>query len=255
MKYMLIMRATDEAYAAYADVDFNEMLETMGSVQRGADGLRCPGRGRGPRRRGERCRRRLLLAAAGGHRRALRRDQGAVRRLLAPRRRLEGGGGRVGQAGPDGRAGHRRSRSVASPASTSSRRTTRRSRGSGRGGRRTGNCELGWLRLRPPGGRGGVADRVRPHRRAPWPATPATSRSPRTSPRRRWPRRWCRGRATGCRPTRPAGCSPPGAGGRSTPSAGARRSTRRYAALAHAADEARGARPGTRTGSRTTCWR
>ncbi len=31
MKYMLIMRATDETFAAYADVDFNEMLETMGA--------------------------------------------------------------------------------------------------------------------------------------------------------------------------------------------------------------------------------
>ena len=30
MKYMLIMRANDEAYAAFEDVDFNEMLETMG---------------------------------------------------------------------------------------------------------------------------------------------------------------------------------------------------------------------------------
>lgn len=30
MKYMLIMRANDEAYASFADVDFNEMLETMG---------------------------------------------------------------------------------------------------------------------------------------------------------------------------------------------------------------------------------
>ncbi|MBA2955745.1 transcription initiation protein [Nocardioides sp. MAH-18] len=30
MKYMLIMRANDEAYARFADVDFNEMLETMG---------------------------------------------------------------------------------------------------------------------------------------------------------------------------------------------------------------------------------
>jgi hypothetical protein len=30
MKYMLIMRANDEAYAAFADHDFNEMLETMG---------------------------------------------------------------------------------------------------------------------------------------------------------------------------------------------------------------------------------
>ncbi|HEY0890801.1 MAG TPA: YciI family protein [Nocardioides sp.] len=30
MKYMLIMRATDEAYARFADVDFNEILETMG---------------------------------------------------------------------------------------------------------------------------------------------------------------------------------------------------------------------------------
>ncbi len=30
MKYMLIMRATDEAYAAFQDVDFDEVLETMG---------------------------------------------------------------------------------------------------------------------------------------------------------------------------------------------------------------------------------
>lgn len=30
MKYMLIMRADDEAYARFEDVDFNEMLETMG---------------------------------------------------------------------------------------------------------------------------------------------------------------------------------------------------------------------------------
>ncbi|MBB5914774.1 hypothetical protein BJY24_003641 [Nocardia transvalensis] len=30
MKYMLIMRATDEAWAKMADVDFNEVLDTMG---------------------------------------------------------------------------------------------------------------------------------------------------------------------------------------------------------------------------------
>jgi len=30
MKYMLIMRANDEALAAFADVDFDTMLETMG---------------------------------------------------------------------------------------------------------------------------------------------------------------------------------------------------------------------------------
>lgn len=30
MKYMLIMRATDEAWAAMANVDFDEILETMG---------------------------------------------------------------------------------------------------------------------------------------------------------------------------------------------------------------------------------
>lgn len=30
MKYMLIMRASDEALAAFADVDFAEMLESMG---------------------------------------------------------------------------------------------------------------------------------------------------------------------------------------------------------------------------------
>ena len=30
MKYMLIMRGTDEAFASLADVDMNEMIETMG---------------------------------------------------------------------------------------------------------------------------------------------------------------------------------------------------------------------------------
>ncbi|MCC8249281.1 YciI family protein [Saccharothrix luteola] len=30
MKYMLIMRATDEAYAQMGDIDFTEMLETIG---------------------------------------------------------------------------------------------------------------------------------------------------------------------------------------------------------------------------------
>lgn len=30
MKYMLIMRATDETFKASQDVDFNEMIETMG---------------------------------------------------------------------------------------------------------------------------------------------------------------------------------------------------------------------------------
>ncbi|WP_367128473.1 YciI family protein [Saccharothrix sp. HUAS TT1] len=30
MKYMLIMRATDEAYAAMGEVDFDQMLEVMG---------------------------------------------------------------------------------------------------------------------------------------------------------------------------------------------------------------------------------
>ncbi|GLZ46401.1 hypothetical protein Acsp06_25860 [Actinomycetospora sp. NBRC 106375] len=33
MKYMLIMRATDEAYAAMADVDMDTMLEKMGRFQ------------------------------------------------------------------------------------------------------------------------------------------------------------------------------------------------------------------------------
>ncbi|MEJ2870050.1 YciI family protein [Actinomycetospora sp. OC33-EN08] len=33
MKYMLIMRATDEAYAAMADVSMDEMLEKMGRFQ------------------------------------------------------------------------------------------------------------------------------------------------------------------------------------------------------------------------------
>jgi hypothetical protein len=30
MKYMLVMRATDEVFAGMADIDFNEMLETIG---------------------------------------------------------------------------------------------------------------------------------------------------------------------------------------------------------------------------------
>ncbi len=30
MKYMLIMRATDETYKAYQDVDFDEIMESMG---------------------------------------------------------------------------------------------------------------------------------------------------------------------------------------------------------------------------------
>ncbi|WP_242910803.1 YciI family protein [Actinomadura terrae] len=30
MKYMLIMRATDEAFAAFADADFEQMIETVG---------------------------------------------------------------------------------------------------------------------------------------------------------------------------------------------------------------------------------
>ena len=30
MKYMLIMRASDEAYAAFEDVDFNQVIESMG---------------------------------------------------------------------------------------------------------------------------------------------------------------------------------------------------------------------------------
>lgn len=33
MKYVLIMRATDEAYAAMADVDMDEMIELMGRFQ------------------------------------------------------------------------------------------------------------------------------------------------------------------------------------------------------------------------------
>jgi hypothetical protein len=31
MKYMLVMRATDEAYASMANADFNEMIETVGN--------------------------------------------------------------------------------------------------------------------------------------------------------------------------------------------------------------------------------
>ena len=30
MKYMLIMRATDETYAAFQDIDFNEVMDAMG---------------------------------------------------------------------------------------------------------------------------------------------------------------------------------------------------------------------------------
>ncbi|MFE3446081.1 YciI family protein [Nocardia sp. NPDC059180] len=31
MKYMLIMRATDETFAAFQDVDFNEIMDSMGA--------------------------------------------------------------------------------------------------------------------------------------------------------------------------------------------------------------------------------
>lgn len=37
MKYMLIMRATDEAFAEFVNVDFNEIRESMGLVA--AEGL------------------------------------------------------------------------------------------------------------------------------------------------------------------------------------------------------------------------
>ena len=103
MKYMLIMRATDEALAAFQEVDFNEILNEMGKFN---DELINAG---------------VLVAAEGlddakegvvvdyssqppvVDRRAVRRDQGAVRRLLDPRRRLQGRGRRVGQAGAAGR--------------------------------------------------------------------------------------------------------------------------------------------------------
>ena len=54
MKYMLIMRATDETYAASQDVDFTEVLESMGrfndemiraGVLVAAEGLDEPGEG------------------------------------------------------------------------------------------------------------------------------------------------------------------------------------------------------------------
>ena len=139
MKYMLIMRATDEAFASFADVD-----------------VRGDARDDGPRSTTELISSGVLVAAEGLD----DAEQGVVvdysstppvvtdgpygetKELFGgfwhPRRRLEGGGRRVGQAGADDRAGHRRPRSAGCRASTSSRRTTRGSSGSGRGGRRHG---------------------------------------------------------------------------------------------------------------------
>ena len=128
MKYMLIMRATDEAWAAFKDVDFNEILTTMGKyndelikagVLVAAEGLadartrsssttpRAAGDTDGPTARPRSC------SPASGSSRSPRR-----------RRRSSGPSGPAG--GPGSKVEIRR---VAT--STSSRRTTSRCRGSG----------------------------------------------------------------------------------------------------------------------------
>ena len=190
MKYMLIMRATDEAYAAWA-TPIRRDAGDDGAVQRRAD----PGR-RAARRRGAR---------------RPRRERGG-RPLLASRR-----------WSPTARTARPRSCSAASTSSTWPPRRRRSSGPSGcpagkgfkteirrvahdrrvPAGQRVGPEGAGVARghrpalsrTRPigPTGRrpsppcGGSS---RPGSSARWPATPATSPSPRTSRRRRWPRRW-----------------------------------------------------------------
>jgi len=90
MKYMLIMRSTDEAEEAFANVDFQEAMDAMGrynaelisaGVLVAAEGLDDAPKG-------------VVVDYSSTPpvvtRRPLRRDQGAVRRVLDPRRRFPG---------------------------------------------------------------------------------------------------------------------------------------------------------------------
>ena len=203
-------------------------------------------------------------------RRAVRRDQGAVRRLLHPRRRLEGGGRRVGQAGAADRPGHE----DRDPPGAEHRRVPAGQRvdpeGAGvAGGDRpalTRPARTAWWLRRPPGGRGGVADRVGPDRRRARPLHRRlrAGRGPRPGGARRGARLLAARRRA--RATRPAGCSPSAGGGRSTRSGAGPRSTSgtpRSRATWTRARPPRARRPtreedavlSTPTGSTTTCSR
>ena len=141
MKYMLIMRATDEAFANFANVDFDEILETHGQVQRRAD----------PRRR-----------AASRPRGSTTPQEGVVVDFTGEppvvtdgpygeTKELFGGFYILDVASKEEAvewakrapltAGHARPRSAGCRASTSSRRTTSGSRRSGRGGSRPASSE------------------------------------------------------------------------------------------------------------------
>ena len=205
MKYMLIMRATDESFAAFEDVDFDEILETMGrfndelitaGVLVAAEGLDDAAEG-------------VVVDYSSQPPVVTDGPYGETKELfggfwildVASKEEAVEWAKRAPLTGP----GHEDRDPPGRRASTSSRRTTSGSRRSGRGGRRPASCEPADRRrrdgARPSRPSGGSSPRGSSAR---WPATPATSRWPRTSPRRRWPRRWSPGRATAC-PRNPAG--------------------------------------------------
>ncbi len=204
MKYMLVMRATDEAYASMANADFNEMLETVGKfneeliragVLLAAEGLADAAEGvvvdfsseppvvtDGPygetkelfggfyilnvasKEEAVEWAKRLPIKGPG--------FKTEIRRVSHDRR--VPAGQRVDQEGAGMARGHRPA--VTGPALTGRHGAVRRAGG--------------WLT--PPAGRpsppsGGSSPRGSSVRS---PATPGTSRWPRTSPRRRSRRRW-----------------------------------------------------------------
>ena len=97
-RYMLIMRSTPEAEAAMEElnIDFNEIIESMGRFNEELikAGVMLAGEGLTGTRGG--LRRRLQRRPAGGHRRPVHRGQGTVQRILDPRRVVEGRGQAVG---------------------------------------------------------------------------------------------------------------------------------------------------------------
>ena len=103
MRYMLIMRPTQEAEEASKDVPFDEIITTMGRYNDEliAAGVMVSGEGLAPPEDGGFVRR-LRLRPARGHRRRLRREGGTVRRLLDARGRVQRGSGRVGGKCPLG---------------------------------------------------------------------------------------------------------------------------------------------------------
>jgi len=206
MKYMLIMRATDEGYASMANTDFNEMLETVGKFNE------------------ELIRAGVLLAAEG----LADASEGVVVDFSAEppvvtdgpygeTKELFGGfylinvaskeeavewAKRLPISGPGFKAEIRRVPTIDEfhQDNESSRRSGRGARPpvscsrAGRARARPARCGGGgqpWL-TPPPGGTrsppsGGSS---RPASSAAWPGTPGTSRWPRTWPRRPWRRPW-----------------------------------------------------------------